>query len=124
MDMVGDGRRTRLARGDDPCRINQWDMAADLFEAAVHGRPNGYRRGMLNDAAHLVHALVRVRSWRRAHQVLADTVVPALGQIRSGRTTTLLVHTQRLMEQTGAPLGTGAGDPRHRWARIGVAAAE
>ena len=45
---------------------DQWDMAADLFEAAVHGRPNGYRRGMLNDAAHLVHALVRVRSWRRA----------------------------------------------------------
>lgn len=82
---------------------DQWDMAADLFEAAVHGRPNGYRRGMLNDAAHLVHALVRVRSWRRAHQVLADTVIPALGQIRSGRTTTLLVHTQRLMEQTGAP---------------------
>ena len=83
-----------------------WGQAADLFEQAWHGRGDAYHRGALNDAAHLVHALVRLRSWPRAHQVLADTVLPALGQIRSGRTATLLVHTQQLMEQTGAPAQT------------------
>lgn len=80
-----------------------WGRAVDLFEQAWHGRATAYHRGALNDAVHLVHALVRVRSWRRAHQVLAEAVLPALGQIRSGRTMALLVHTRRLMEQTGAP---------------------
>jgi hypothetical protein len=83
-----------------------WGRAAELFERAWHGRGAAYQRGALNDAAHLVHALVRVRSWPRAHQVLADAVLPVLGQIRSGRTATLLVRTQQLMEQTGAPAQT------------------
>lgn len=69
----------------------RWPSAVDLFESALHGRSDLYRRGALNDAAHLVDALVRVGSWKRVEHVLAERILPAAEQVCSGRTRTLLL---------------------------------
>lgn len=81
----------------------QWSASVDLFEAAVHGRPEQYRRGAFNDAAHLVNALARVGSWQAAEQALRVWVLPAMGQVCSGRTHTLLQDLRTSLDSQPIP---------------------
>lgn len=79
-----------------------WAKAVDLFEVALRGRPPGYQRGALNDAAHLVHAQSRVRAWPDAEQVLRSRIMPTVGRVRSERAHTLLLRT-------GVEVSAGSG---------------
>ncbi|WP_017606849.1 hypothetical protein [Nocardiopsis alkaliphila] len=79
-----------------------WTTAVDLFELALGGRPPGYQRGALHDAAHLVHAQSRVRAWPDVEQVLRTRVVPTVGRVRSKRAHALLLRTD-------AEVGAGSG---------------
>lgn len=79
-----------------------WATAVDLFELALGGRPPGYQRGALYDAAHLVHAQIRVRAWPDAEQVLRARIVPMVGRVHSGRAHALLLRT-------GVEVNAGSG---------------
>ncbi|MEU3306736.1 DNA-binding protein [Nocardiopsis sp. NPDC055551] len=81
-----------------------WGAAVELFESALGGRPPGYERGVLNDAAHLAHALTRVGAWPDAEQVLRVAVVPAVGRVRSGRAHALLLRTGAEVSADSGPL--------------------
>ncbi|WP_087102929.1 hypothetical protein [Nocardiopsis sp. JB363] len=82
----------------------QWPQAVPLLESALHGRPGTYRRGALNDAAHLLNALTRLDSWKAAEQVLRNTIVPGVEHVHSGRTQTLLGRIRSRVAERGGPV--------------------
>jgi hypothetical protein len=83
--------------------VGDWKAAVPLLALALDMRSSDYRRGALNDAAHLAHALARLRSWTDTAQVLEHHVLPAATQVASGRTSTLLTQVLDLIRHAGAP---------------------
>ncbi|WP_435109999.1 DNA-binding protein [Nocardiopsis synnemataformans] len=81
-----------------------WDRAQELFALAREQRPARYPRGPLVDAVHQLHALVHLRAWGAAQEVLTTAVIPAVGQVRSARTNALLARTVGLSERAAAPM--------------------
>lgn len=81
----------------------QWDQAQELFALAREQRPARYPRGPLVDAVHQAHALVHLKAWGAAGEVLTAAVLPAVGKVHSGRTNALLARTARLSEHAAAP---------------------
>lgn len=79
-------------RGTARAQLDQWDQAVPLYEQVVaEGLP-----GFL-DRTQLLEAVVRVRDWRRAEDLITE-VAGLAGLIGSARTTNLL---RRVAEQIG-----------------------
>jgi hypothetical protein len=94
----------------------RWDRAQELFASAREHCPPHNPRGPLIHAVHQLHALVRLRAWTAAQEVLTTAVVPLVGQVRSGRVDAVLARTARLGAEASAPA------PFRELMRVAVAA--
>ncbi|MEE2051091.1 helix-turn-helix transcriptional regulator [Nocardiopsis tropica] len=94
----------------------RWDRAQELFASAREHCPPHNPRGPLIYAVHQLHALVRLRAWTAAQEVLTTAVVPLVGQVRSGRVDAVLARTARLGAEASAPA------PFRELMRVAVAA--
>jgi tetratricopeptide (TPR) repeat protein len=96
--------------------LGEWHDAVLLFQEATSLRPSS-RRSAFNNAAHFLDSLVRVHAWRDAEETLINDVIPKTEEIRSMRTTNLLLRTIGRIEKSRdvatSTLVDSATDLRH-----------